>query len=518
MGGRGRWLLWALVGLCWVVFGLGLHLAQRDALWFDEMTVYYYIGGAQYQPLLPFSDFLVRIINADRLPPLYYMLVAAWGQWVGWGAFTSRFLSVGFGVILLALVGRLGADWQSARLGGLAALLLATSAFFMYFTHEVRAYTFYPMLLLWVLLLYGRALQAHTVKPLMALGFVLGVVLALYTHPTSYFFMAALGVYHLLAERRSKTYLVLILLLGISAVLALPWVLIMIRKAIRQQVDIGETGWDVVAWGILDGFGNGLGVLLVLGVGVALWRARGRHARLLFGVLGGTLLVTLVLDAVSPFLFHMRHIIVLLPLLMLALAWGALIAAQRFPRGVAVAVALWVGMGMWNTFDMRYMLRQPGHEPTIPMSAMQPLIAARACIPPEDAVVLYLGAVYLENGFDWEWILDPTMTYYWEGVPFRYAHVGTLLPIINTDPILLPRPRQPAPLNVYAERTRAFVAEAPRVWHVWLPYLPLEIEQRALLMATLDETGYAPPVPVVDTPTLAGWVRTLDDAPIPECF
>jgi hypothetical protein len=326
---------------------LALRFANFDALWFDELMQFYFVGGAQYGPILSLSDFFVRIINVDRWPPLYHLLVSAWGQLTAWDAFSVRALSAGFGVIVLALVIRLGSDFHSRRMGALAALLLGSSAFFIYFMHELRAYTFYPMLLLLALLCYWRASRAPSVKPVLALALVLTVVAALYTHPTSYFFMTALGLYHLLAQRRRPTYTPILILLAICALLAAPWVWIMIWKALVQDVDIGETGAGVVVRGFLSGFGNGvLWPLFVVGMGVALWRVRGQAATLFWSVLGGTLAITLALDAVAPFLFHMRHILVLQPLLMLALAWGATLAAQARPRLVAVLV----GCGCWSGY------------------------------------------------------------------------------------------------------------------------------------------------------------------------
>ncbi|MFZ4814309.1 MAG: hypothetical protein ACOYL5_07230 [Phototrophicaceae bacterium] len=170
-------------------------------------------------------------------------------------------------------------------------------------------------------------------------------------------------------------------------------------------------------------------------------------------------------------------------------------------------------------FDSRYMLSQPGQEPTIPSHVMDTLLDLRDCIAPNDAVVLTLGEITAHGGLEWEWILDPTMTYYWADVPFRYAHIGTMLPITNTDPIWLPRPRNMAANDAeWRTRTLAFIGDAPRVWQVVRGNIHTANIPLSHLSGILDEQGYDDALALVDTPQLSVTVNRRLGVAEPPCL
>ncbi|MCC7161802.1 MAG: glycosyltransferase family 39 protein [Anaerolineae bacterium] len=118
-----------LLGFCLRLYHLG-----ADSLWYDE-TVSLYLARSD-----PFE--LIRHTAGDIHPPLYYLLLSAWGRLAGFFEFAAAFFSLGFGVLLIALVYRITRNWYPARLiAPLAALFVALSPFNIWYSQEVRMYT-----------------------------------------------------------------------------------------------------------------------------------------------------------------------------------------------------------------------------------------------------------------------------------------------------------------------------------------------------------------------------------------
>lgn len=496
--------------------GLGTWQLNRDALWYDEIATYYFVGAAQYEPLLSPLPLLERIMLTDRWPPLFYFMLVGWSELTGWNAYTGRVLSLFFGAMIIACTYRLTLDTANTcdstayGKGVTAALLLSTSAFFVYYLHELRTYTLYPLLVLLSMIAYWHVL--HRITWWGGLAFVAAVVSALYSHPTAYVMIFALGMYHLLFARRYETWARVLVLFAIAAVLTLPWLLVLYYK-LGQGQTIGQTTPLLPLVAFFPAYGNGVAVILVAAVAYAAWFLRGRGVGFIAFMLVGTMVVTVLLNIAAPFLFHMRHLIGVLPLLLILCAAAAVHAAAKRPYVVSVLVGVWVVAGIWNSFDWRYMLRTPGHEPTIPQAAMDTLVGiADNCIAPDDAVVLHIGEP-MSRGLEWEWIHDVVMVYYWRDVPFRFAHISTLDPITNDDPMGEDPQTQVTDLSEYAPKAARYTEGAARVWLLKLKRLP-EIEQTELLNAVLAENGYAAHSQVIDTQHVIGWVYTQDDNPI----
>jgi hypothetical protein len=122
-----RHLGWTvLILLC--VTALAARGLDADAILIDEYWSVYNAGGAHYGPLSP-GQIFERIATEDIWHvPLYYLLIAAWGNVAGWSAFALRALSLLFGVVSVALVYRVGRDMHSPLVGLAAAVTLDFSA------------------------------------------------------------------------------------------------------------------------------------------------------------------------------------------------------------------------------------------------------------------------------------------------------------------------------------------------------------------------------------------------------
>jgi len=120
----------ALLACCALAFLLGVWNLDLRSLWGDEA---YSIWASKL-------GWLTLMSGIDAQPPLYHLLLsvgrALWGE----SEFGVRFLSLGSGVLLVAIAGRIGGWLANAEAGVLAAAVLALSPINIYFEQEARMY------------------------------------------------------------------------------------------------------------------------------------------------------------------------------------------------------------------------------------------------------------------------------------------------------------------------------------------------------------------------------------------
>ncbi len=114
-------------------FALRLYRLGLDSLWYDE-TVSTFLAQ---QDLVA----LTRHTAGDIHPPLYYYVLHFWGQVAGWSQFSFAFVSLCFGMLIIALAYRAAREWFNARVALIAALLIAASPYNLWYSQEVRMYT-----------------------------------------------------------------------------------------------------------------------------------------------------------------------------------------------------------------------------------------------------------------------------------------------------------------------------------------------------------------------------------------
>jgi uncharacterized membrane protein len=118
-----------LLGLLLRLYHLGVN-----SLWYDE-TVSMYLAQSDLAELL-------RHTAGDIHPPLYYLLLHAWGLAAGYSEFSAAFFSLFFGVLLIVVVYRVTRSWFPQRsIAIIAALLVAVSPYNIWYSQEVRMYT-----------------------------------------------------------------------------------------------------------------------------------------------------------------------------------------------------------------------------------------------------------------------------------------------------------------------------------------------------------------------------------------
>lgn len=137
------WLIPLLLLTTW----LGLRSLNADLLFVDEYWSVYKSGGAPYGPAAP-AEVLRRITEVDPggMGALYYFSLGAWESLIGATAqtvpFIARLYSLLVGLLAIACTFRVGKLlFPGTRIGVYAACVMGTSAFFIDYLHEARAYT-----------------------------------------------------------------------------------------------------------------------------------------------------------------------------------------------------------------------------------------------------------------------------------------------------------------------------------------------------------------------------------------
>jgi len=192
---------------------------------------------------------ILRAAAADIHPPGYYLALSGWRSLTGDTEFALRGFSALAGLVLVALVYRLGRLYFSRAAGLGAAVLAAVNPFLVYYAQEARMYALLAALSAASFLLFSLWLRSSRPpnpawgKPGLAGAYVLITAAGLYTHYAFGFVviaqnLAALG--GLLAHARRGGPRRLVYWLGLQAatlVLFLPWLPTALRQLTAWPAD-----------------------------------------------------------------------------------------------------------------------------------------------------------------------------------------------------------------------------------------------------------------------------------------
>ncbi len=130
--GLGIWLTLLLAA------GLRFYRLAGQSLWSDE-------GNSVALAQLGLGEIAARTAW-DIHPPFYYWLLNAWMRVFGQDEVAVRSLSAVIGVLLVAVVYRLGSRLFNVHVGLLAAIFAAVSPFQVYYAQEARMYALLALL------------------------------------------------------------------------------------------------------------------------------------------------------------------------------------------------------------------------------------------------------------------------------------------------------------------------------------------------------------------------------------
>ena len=335
-------------------FALRLFRLGANSLWYDE-TVSMLLARAEIPELL-------RHTAGDIHPPLYYLLLHFWIQLAGWSEFSAAFLSLWFGVLLIALVYRVAREWLGAReIAVTAALFVAVSPYNIWYSQEVRMYTFGATLGLLSVYFLRRMLAREKIFTRDFFAYVIFTALGFYTLYYFVFLMVfewlwvAYRVWRI-AYRESRSAnrfcitdyrLLFTFLLSQLAlvVLYLPWLPIAFRQAAdppvppwRELVALPRVVLETlnalafgqsIDWNLFGFFA----LLLFIPIGAWLWHARKSETKdsvSPFFLLAYTFvpLAAIYLFSLWKPLYHVRYMFTYAPAFYM-LAAGALVFTAR---------------------------------------------------------------------------------------------------------------------------------------------------------------------------------------------
>lgn len=237
-----------------LILGLILRLfSLNQSFWLDEAT------SATVARDFSFSRIITQFSPGDFHPPLYYLLLKVWTLPFGVTEISARSFSIVCALLCIFMVYILGRKLKDKFTGLMAALLMATSPLFIYYSQEARMYALETLLTLVAVYLFIRFLNRA--------NFVLGVglfftvaVLGL----IDYLPLTVLPVFWLVAllSHKSRKWWMLFLIAHLIPILAFLWWSPILFRQITTGLEVHESA--LAWWQVLGG--NSLKELLLVPV------------------------------------------------------------------------------------------------------------------------------------------------------------------------------------------------------------------------------------------------------------
>ncbi len=168
-----------------LVLGVYLRLTGliKNTLSYDEIASFSI--AAQSFPV----GILEKLANCDTQAPLYYLILNIWMKITGISEFNLRFLSVIFGSLNIMAVYWTGRKLLSPHVGFIAAGLMAINSMQIYYSQEIRCYSFVSLLSIISVYFFLKILQGQTHKNF--IGLLLINTALLYTSNIAQLFVAS---------------------------------------------------------------------------------------------------------------------------------------------------------------------------------------------------------------------------------------------------------------------------------------------------------------------------------------
>jgi mannosyltransferase len=169
---------------------LRFHQIETQSFWNDE--------GNSARLSERSIELIIEGTASDIHPPLYYLVLRGWREFLGESELALRALSAFSGICLVAVTITLGRRLIGSRAYGpslISGLLVAINPALIYYSQEARMYELLAFLAILSTLLQVMWLQGEGKKIGLAVAYVLAVVAGLYTH---YFFPAILAAQNLI--------------------------------------------------------------------------------------------------------------------------------------------------------------------------------------------------------------------------------------------------------------------------------------------------------------------------------
>jgi 4-amino-4-deoxy-L-arabinose transferase-like glycosyltransferase len=315
-----------------------------QSLWVDEALTAWVLDPS---PLDTFDN----LADREATPPLYYALAWLWTRVLGEGDVALRSLSALLGTATVPAVYLAGARLVNARTGIVAAALVATSPYLIWYSQEARSYSLAMLLAALSLAFLGGATSADRGRR----DLVLWAITCSLLVATHYFSAVLIAVEALWLARRlglSRLTLAALAAPGAAGLLLAPLAVGQEHADWIADLDLhsrlDETPrFFVGGFGGAPGSGLGLaaGLLAATGLVLVLWRARGADRRdglVALGIAAAAVAVALVLALGGlDYVYHRNLLVLWLPLAV-AVAGGFAAARTAGLAGAALLCAVFL--------------------------------------------------------------------------------------------------------------------------------------------------------------------------------
>lgn len=198
----------------------------------------------QYQEISPdnnFQDTLEALKSHPEHPPLYYILLRLWQDWLGSSVAITRSLSIIFSLFSIPIFYVLSSALFSSNLvGSVGVFLITVSPFHVLYAQEAREYSLWILITLLSYWSFWEAVQNK--KKSYWWTYAITTILNFYTSLLSLLVVVSQGIYLLLREKhfyRSVIRRYLLVMLG-SAIAFLPWLNLIITNYEQLKA---KTAW-----------------------------------------------------------------------------------------------------------------------------------------------------------------------------------------------------------------------------------------------------------------------------------
>lgn len=462
--------IWVVPILLLATAMISAHL-RTDAYWGDEGSTMRNIGTSPY-PTLSLTD-IVYHVGVSEWPPAYFMGLLVWGNIVGWAEFSTRTLSLLTAILTVAFTFRLSRDLYSVRTGLISTFLLSCSIYFVFYSHELRGYSHYMLLTVTTLYLYWKIIYRSKPSYRVLVAFILSTILLIYTHYLAIFVAVGIGLYHLLFARKKNNWKVVLFSFVLIAIAYLPWLSIAILNVLGVSTWNDGLTTQILLETFLSSSSNTLWFVSLPLLVASLFICRNRPTAYLWFVNIITVGMALLANTVSPFIFNARHLIGILPILIILIALTLSRLSYRMPLITGSVLVLWLLAGIWLNRDLEYIQSLPGSARSVPIETMhvaQEL--TNLCFSSDDTMLTYL--TYGNTGWDEHvvvyYLLDRENT----------RNVAFLNYMTRLDTSHPPLDHSTS----YEERYQQFIGSSERTWVLIAPfaYSKPEIQQASSLL------------------------------------
>ncbi len=285
--------------------------------------------------------------------PAHHVQLSIWADLAGFDFGILRAMSWYPLLIGIAFTFRLGRDLFNQKTALLATFVMAFSAYYIYFGHEIRMYSLVVAQAATLFWLYWRIVISPKRAGWYHFGFLFLISsYSIYTHSVMIFPLFAIGLYHLLFAPKNRVWVAVAVTEVLAGITFLYWLpnLIDGTRNIKDLTLTNQTAIEVLGSSIFA-YSNGFWVAGLTLIALVIWKytRKDRNFQYLMTLVIATLAGIIGLNFFVAYipLERMRYTVVWLPVI--ALLWGiGLHILWQYSRWLLLAVlAVWLGFFVW---------------------------------------------------------------------------------------------------------------------------------------------------------------------------